>query len=95
MLECLGFASTAGLSYWIAGRLDEAIASVRTAINLSPGRNLAHYGLGVLLLLKGEPEEALQAIEQEPSEAWRMIGLVVAYHALGQAEESDTVCLRS
>ena len=28
-------------------------------------------------------------MEQEPSEAWRLIGLVMAYHALGQADESD------
>jgi len=77
-------------SYAVAGQLDESIASMRTALSLSPGSSWNHYSIGVLLLLKGEPVEALQEIERESAEVWRMIGLPMAYHALGQAEESDT-----
>jgi TolB-like protein/Tfp pilus assembly protein PilF len=78
-----------GIAYLWAGRLDEAIASFRTALSLSPGRIFAQSGIGVALLLKGEPEAALAAIQQESSEDWRLIGLVMAHHALGQAAESD------
>jgi TolB-like protein/Flp pilus assembly protein TadD len=78
-----------GSSYSYAGRLDEAIASFRTALRLSPGRINWQYGIGEALLLKGEPEAALQAMQQVSSEVRRMIGLAFAYHALGQTAESD------
>jgi len=42
-----------------------------------------------VLLLKGEPEAALEATQQESSEGFRLLGLVMAHHALGQASESD------
>jgi TolB-like protein/Flp pilus assembly protein TadD len=84
-----GALTTLGFRYSDAGRPDEAIASFRTALNLSPGQGFTHFGLEGALLLKGEAEEALRAIEQEPSEEWRLVGLVMAYHALGQATESD------
>jgi len=78
-----------GLFYLWAGRLDESIVSYRTTLSLSPGRIGAQHNIGEALLLKGEPEAALAAIQQESSELWRMVGLPMAYHALGQAAESD------
>ncbi len=78
-----------GGTYLWAGRLDEAIASLRTVLTLSRGFLAARYFIGVALLLKGEPEAALAMMQQESSEAWRMLGLSKAYHALGQATESD------
>jgi tetratricopeptide (TPR) repeat protein len=39
--------------------------------------------------LKGEPQAALEAIQLAEAPAWRMIGLSLVYHALGQADESD------
>jgi len=73
----------------MAGRFDAAIASFRTVLSLAPGRGGAHYQLGVALLLKGEAKGALAEIEQETSEAWKMIGLPMAYHALGRKADSD------
>ena len=78
-----------GRTYLWTGRLDEAIASLRTVLTLSPGSLGAQYVIGVALLLKDEPEAALAAMQQESVEGWRMVGLVMAYHALGQAAESD------
>jgi tetratricopeptide (TPR) repeat protein len=78
-----------GNSYLAAGRPDEAIAAYRTALSLNPERMVTQSNIGVALLLNGEPEAALAAIQQESSEAWRMVGLPMAYHALRQAEESD------
>jgi adenylate cyclase len=73
----------------IAGRLDAAIASFRTVLSLSPSNGGAHYQLGVALLLKGDTHGALAEIEQETSDAWKMIGLPMAYHALGRKADSD------
>jgi TolB-like protein/cytochrome c-type biogenesis protein CcmH/NrfG len=78
-----------GYSQRCAGRYDAAIASYRTVLNLSPDNGSAHYQLGVVLLLKGDARAALAEIEQETSEAYRMIGLPMAYHALGRKADSD------
>ena len=72
-----------------AGRFDAAIASLRTVLSLAPGRGIAHYLLGTALLLKGDAQGALAEIEQETSEVYKMIGLPMAYHALGRKADSD------
>jgi len=71
------------------GRLDAAIASYRTVLDLAPGRGAAHAELGNALLLKGDAPGALAEIEQETSGFFRMIGLPLAYHALGRKADSD------
>jgi len=78
-----------GLHQCAAGRLDAAIASFRTVLSLAPGRGAAHASLGNALLLKGDAPGALAEIEQETSENWKMIGLPMAYHALGRKADSD------
>src|SRR5262249_11867821 len=72
-----------------SGRYDEAIASFRTALSLNPGIGNVHWELGMALLLKGDAAGALAEIEQEPNESFRMIGLPMAYHALGRKADSD------
>jgi len=78
-----------GIYQRLAGRLDAAIASLRTVLSLAPSRGNAHANLGVTLLLKGDAQGALSEIEQETSEMWKMIGLPMAYHALGRNADSD------
>ena len=78
-----------GRTHLFAGRPDDAIASLRTVLTLSRGFVAAQYFIGVALLMKGEPDAALARMQQESGEAWRMLGLVTAYHALGRAAESD------
>jgi TolB-like protein/Tfp pilus assembly protein PilF len=78
-----------GWNYLYAGRPDEAIATARTLQMLSPGSVWAHSLQGHALLHKGEYEAALKAIQQEPDELSRLASLVMAYHALGQAVESN------
>jgi TolB-like protein/Flp pilus assembly protein TadD len=80
-----------GYLYYCAGRPDEAIASLRTVLQLAPDRRSTHWKLGKTLLLKGENEAALKAFQLEPVEPVRLVGLVMAYHALGQTAESDAV----
>jgi TolB-like protein/thioredoxin-like negative regulator of GroEL len=84
--------SLTNLGYYqrLSGRYDEAIASLRTALSLNPGNGGAHFQLGVVLLLKGDAAGALAEIEQETSEAYRMVGLPMVYHALGRKTDSDS-----
>jgi len=78
-----------GLAYNSLDRPDEALPLLRTSLRLHPGKIGTQSILGFALLLKNEPEAALAAMKQEPLEAFRLIGLVMAYHALGQKNESD------
>src|SRR5438477_635011 len=73
----------------MAGRFDAAIATFRTVLSLSPSNGGAHCQLGIALLLKGDAKGALAEIEQETSEIYKMIGLPMAYHALGRKADSD------
>jgi len=73
----------------MAGQLDPAIALFRTALSLAPGRGGVHYQLCVALVLKGDAKGALAEIEQETSEVWKMVGLPMAYQALGRTADSD------
>jgi tetratricopeptide (TPR) repeat protein len=78
-----------GIDQRCAGRYDEAIASSRTVLSLSPNRGGAHAELGNALMLKGDATAALAEIEQEKNELWRMIGLPMAYCALGRKADAD------
>jgi TolB-like protein/tetratricopeptide (TPR) repeat protein len=76
-------------AYRSAGRLNEALAEFRTVLKLSPGFGSKQYFLGEVLLLKGDAKAALAEIQQEPVEGYRLLGLSMAYHALGRKAESD------
>lgn len=58
-----------------------------------PGTEPAYLGtrqlIGLALLRGGKHEAALDAIQQESNEGYRLIGLAIAYHALGRLADSD------
>ena len=78
-----------GLSYYFAGRLDDAETMRRKLLALSPGWLSGHYYLGRVLLERGDARAALAAIENEPSPLWRLTGLALVQHALGNHGASD------
>ncbi len=88
-LDPIGYNNLAW-AYVMDSRPDEAIASSRTLLMLAPKYNGAHHTWGKALLLKGDFAAALDVIQQEPSEVWRLVGLVIVHHALGQVVESDS-----
>ena len=78
-----------GIDQRNTARYAAAIASFRTALSLSPGRGSAHMNLGMSLLLSGDAAAGLAEVEQETTENWRMIGLPIAYCALGRRADAD------
>jgi TolB-like protein/Flp pilus assembly protein TadD len=78
-----------GIDYRYAGRFDQSIAAFRKVLQLSPGNISAHYRLGEALLSKRDYAAALAAIQQEPNEGWRLVGLPMVYYSLGDKAKSD------
>jgi tetratricopeptide (TPR) repeat protein len=78
-----------GGSYLYAGRYDDAIAAFRAALQLSPTRIGGHFQLGIAQLLAGDAALALASAEREPLEVLRLLGLVMAQHALGERDAAD------
>jgi TolB-like protein/Flp pilus assembly protein TadD len=78
-----------GFCYRCAGRYEEAIASYRLALRLSPGIMSAQYNIGAARMLQGQSEEALKETLMEEEEGYRLMGLAPIYHDLGMKAESD------
>ena len=51
-----------GITLRELGKLDEAEASYAQALALKPGLALAHFGLGIVLYIKGNEDLALRSI---------------------------------
>jgi serine/threonine-protein kinase len=78
-----------GLVLLAVNRDTEAASAYRKALELDPDGSFRHSAIGRALLLQGKAEAALQEMEQEPEEGWRLVGLSLVYHALGRRSESD------
>ena len=78
-----------GFNYLLADRLDEAIASFRTALALNPEMVEVHFRIGLALLQKGEFEAALAEMQKEPFKGYRLVGLAMVDHPLWQAAGSE------
>ncbi len=74
-------------AYRLAGQFDEAEAAIRAALILvDPGRYPLHRDLGRVLMLKGDPEAALEEFLINDNAE----GAVVALHDLGRQKEFET-----
>jgi len=78
-----------GYSCYYAGRLDEAASSFRKSISLDPDRFRPHVYLGRVLLAQGVLQEALVEMQKAADQPYRLAGLAMAHHALGDKEGSD------
>jgi len=78
-----------GFSYRCAGHLELALASLRTALGLSPTALGRQFAIACVLRQLGRPEEALTAAQQEPGDMWRLCAVAMVLHDLGRTEESD------
>jgi TolB-like protein/class 3 adenylate cyclase/Tfp pilus assembly protein PilF len=78
-----------GLRCFLAGRLDEATAALKTSLDLNPKAGLVHCFLCATNLAQGRPTEALELAEREALPDFRLLGIALAQHALGRKEASD------
>jgi len=81
--------SNRGYALLAVNRDKEAEAAFRKVLELDPDGDFWHLSLGLALLLQGKTEAALQAMQQETEELWRLFGLPLAFHALGRRGESN------
>jgi tetratricopeptide (TPR) repeat protein len=72
-----------------AGELQEAEIVLKKVLQMGPQGGLTYCWLGVLALAYGRPEEALELMHKEVTEIFRLVGLAVAHHAIGNWSESD------
>jgi TolB-like protein/DNA-binding winged helix-turn-helix (wHTH) protein/Tfp pilus assembly protein PilF len=77
-------------AYLLAGRVDRAERSIRNALTLSPLYAAGHYRLGRVLLEKGDLRGALAAMQAEPLEGARLLGLALVHQALGDVAQSES-----
>ena len=70
-------------------RLAEAEAALRRALEISPTFTFAHYGLGLVLLARGQPEAALAEMMKEGDDGTRLAGSAIVYFAKGDKAKSD------
>jgi TolB-like protein/Tfp pilus assembly protein PilF len=78
-----------GNTCYFAGELEQAVASRRRVLELSPGWLSGHFYLGLILLARQDGPSALAEMQQEQSTFWRLAGLAVAHGVLGHTAESD------
>ena len=72
-----------------AGRADDAATAAAKAVELNPSGGLSHFWLGVARLMQGRLEEALDAVQKEPHETFRLLGVTLVQHARGCPRESE------
>jgi tetratricopeptide (TPR) repeat protein len=81
--------------YWLSkaqlqrGRLAEAEAAIRRALEIAPRFIFGPYSLGGVLLARNQPEAALAAFLDEPIEVARLNGSAMAYFAMGRKADSS------
>jgi tetratricopeptide (TPR) repeat protein len=78
-----------GLTYLSAGRWAESIELQQTTLQLSPEYWGSHTFIATALLMQGKAREALEVVEKEPSEAYRLLGRIMVLNDLGQSAESE------
>jgi adenylate cyclase len=69
--------------------LNAAEASVKKALELTPGMHGAYFFLSNIQIGQNNYAAALQSIEQEKSEIWKNVGLALVYFRLNRKPDAD------
>ena len=72
-----------------SGRLIEAEAAYRQALEKAPTMSQLHLMVGWVLVARGEPAAALAEMEQETDDTYRHVGRAMALDPLGRKGEAD------
>ena len=70
------------------GRLDEAAAAARKAIELQPTAGSMHYQLVIIEIMRGDGKAALEAAQHEPP-GWQVDAIALARQVGGDRAEAD------
>jgi tetratricopeptide (TPR) repeat protein len=76
------------------GRHEEALAALGKALDLNSNESMAHEIRGEVYLAQGRLQEAQAEMDKEPQDIFRDLGRALAYHAIGQSQESDSALAR-
>lgn len=80
--------------YYLIGKLDAAERDARRSMSISPSFTGNRKLLGQIMLLRNQPQKALEEFEQEHS-GTRDVGLALGFYALGRRAESDAALERA
>jgi TolB-like protein/DNA-binding winged helix-turn-helix (wHTH) protein len=75
---------------FLAGRLNEAAADARKALDMNPDVWPGHILSSKICLMQGRPKDALSEIERVRYESQRAFLYAMAYYAIGRQKESDS-----
>jgi tetratricopeptide (TPR) repeat protein len=89
VLDPLSGHTRLAIALYVAHRLEEAADALQMALSLNPDQSRTHFTLGRVLLAQGDAPAALVAMGQEPIDIYRLTGMAVVQHALGDAAASD------
>jgi tetratricopeptide (TPR) repeat protein len=73
---------------YCAGLFEEAEAALKKTLELNPQGARTHFLLGAIRLMQGRLDEALDAVQREGHDTFRLLGLTVVQHARGQPDQS-------
>jgi adenylate cyclase len=76
------------------GDLAEAEAASRRLLEIRPTYAWGHFGLGLIMLYRGDRDGALLEMQQETDDTVKQEGLATVYHALGRKADSDAALTR-
>ena len=72
-----------------AGHYADVLGYDKKMLELSPAAPFGHCIIAWVALLQGRPRDALNEVEREPLEMFRLTTHALAYHALGNKKQSD------
>jgi TolB-like protein/Tfp pilus assembly protein PilF/predicted Ser/Thr protein kinase len=78
-----------GLYYASVGDYAAASTALDRALEFEPKSTIAFSYLGMVRLLEGKDQEALEAFRKIDQEGFRLAGIAMAEHGLGHAQESQ------
>jgi TolB-like protein/predicted Ser/Thr protein kinase len=78
-----------GVALCAANRLQECLQTRLSLLQLHPEFGGVNRSVGTARLFLNQPGEALEAMQREPNEDYRLGGLAVVYWAMGRRSESN------
>ena len=74
---------------WCSGRYEESLAAARKVLEIDPDYDWGHINVGLALMWRGDPAEAITEFRRQSNPSEQAFGLALAYHALGRTADSN------